>query len=137
MKKYILKLYSGEFFRYVFFGIITMSLNFLIYYSLIYFSVNYIVSNIITHIILKLVVYIVNKLFVFKSITANLLQLIQEFLRFMFSRFLTTLLEFAGLIFLVEFIGLDNFISKVGVTIIITILNYYISKKIIYKNNKQ
>ena len=93
-------------------------------------------SNIITLIIVKIICYILNKIFVFKSKCNNIKELIIEFIKFMFYRLITLIIDYFGLIILVEYINIDKLISKIIIVFIVIILNYMFSKKYVFKEKE-
>ena len=131
IKKYI----NEETILYIIFGIITSLLNILLFSLLNYIGINYLISNIITLIIVKIVAYICNKMFVFKSRCNNFKELVLEFIRFFFSRFITLLIDYFGLIIFIELFGIDKTISKIIITVIVVVINYFFGKKYVFKNS--
>lgn len=96
-------------------------------------------SNIAAWIFAVLFAYIINKWWVFESKTHSFIELSREFIGFIGSRLCTGLLEILGVPLLVilgmnqTFFGIEGFLSKVLVSIIVTILNYVFSKLFIFK----
>lgn len=131
IKKYI----NEETILYIIFGIITSLLNILLFSILNYIGINYLISNIITLIIVKIVAYICNKMFVFKSRCNNFKELFLEFIRFFFSRFITLLIDYFGLIIFIELFGIDKTISKIIITVVVVVINYFFGKKYVFKNS--
>lgn len=99
-------------------------------------------GNIIAWVIAVIFAYIVNKWWVFKSKTHSFIGLFREFISFFGTRLFTGLLEILGVPLLVilgmnqTFFGIEGFLSKILVSILITILNYVFSKLFIF-NKKQ
>ena len=131
IKKYI----NEETILYIIFGIITSLLNILLFSIFNYIGINYLISNIITLIIVKIVAYICNKMFVFKSRCNNFKELFLEFIRFFFSRFITLLIDYFGLIIFIELFGIDKTISKIIITVVVVVINYFFGKKYVFKNS--
>lgn len=127
------KYINRETISYGFFGILTSILNVLLFQGLLILQVNYKAANLITLIVVKLTAYICNKLFVFQSKTESLFELIKEFIRFVIARGATMLIDYFGLIVMVEVWNCDKFISKCILTIIVIVLNYFIGKKHVFR----
>lgn len=121
---------------YAFFGILTSLLNIFLFKFLSNLGVPYRTSNLITLIIVKLVSYIVNKIFVFKSEIKGFIPVLKEFFLFMISRAFTMLIDYFGLIFLVEAIHLEPDLSKIILTVLVIIINYFLGDKVFsFTNN--
>lgn len=127
--KYIL---TKEALLYIIFGIGTTAVNILVFQSLVYFGYKYTISNLIAIIIAKLFAYITNKTIVFKTKTDSFIEFIKEFIRFFIARGFTGIIDFLGLIFLVDILGFKAIISKYFIQIIIIILNYILSKSKVF-----
>ncbi len=134
IKKIIKKIFTKEIMMYAIFGGITTLLNIALYWILLNCNIDYRIVNIIVLITVKTVAYILNKNFVFKSKTNNLIELFKEMLRFIFSRGFTMLIDYFGLIFMVEILMFNSFYSKIFLSIVVIILNYILGKKAVFKN---
>ena len=100
-------------------------------------------SNIAAWIIAVVFAYVVNKCWVFKSKTHSFIGLFREFISFFGTRLFTGLLEILGVPLLVilgmnqTFFGIEGFLSKILVSILVTILNYVFSKLFIFNKSSQ
>ena len=65
------------------------------------------------------------------------LPFLKEMVSFAVARGLTFLLDFAGVMFLVELVGAGKFISKCIMAVIVIIVNYILSKKYVFRRNKK
>ena len=126
------KILTAEIVSYGCFGVLTTILNLVLYQALVMSGMEYIIANLITLIVVKLTAYIVNKVFVFKSKSKSWIALCKEFLLFVLTRGLTGLIDFFGLIFAVEILGLDKIISKYILQIVLIVLNYILGKVIVF-----
>lgn len=135
VKKYLNKIFNKETILYGIFGVLTTVLNIGLYEVLIKFSMNYKSANFITLIVTKFVAYIVNKLFVFESKTENFTELCKEFGRYVVTRGATMLIDYFGLILLVDFLGYNKSICKYITTIMVVIINYFLGKKHVFVSN--
>ncbi len=136
-KKILKELTKKEVRLYAIFGVLTSVLNVALFWVLCQIGLVYFVANLITLIIVKLTAYICNKNFVFKSKCNNLSELSKEFGRFVIWRGLTMLLDYFGLIFLVEALGCDKTTSKIFVTILVIAINYITGKNRVFKNRQE
>ena len=69
---------------YIIFGILTSILNICLFIILNSIGINYLISNAITLIIVKIIAYVCDKIFVFKSKCKSKKELTLEFLKFFF-----------------------------------------------------
>ena len=135
MKKIKEKILNKEIFLYIIFGLITSIINIGTFYILTNIGVIYIISNLIALILAKTVAYLTNKFIVFKKKCKNKKELLIEIISFIFVRGITMLIDFIGLIILIEIFNIEKIISKIIVTIIVIIINYIASKKYIFKKD--
>lgn len=132
--KILKKLINKETKLYTIFGILTSIENVLMFDILLRLGMAYRIANIITLITVKLTAYLCNKNFVFKSHCKNFLELLMEFGRFVFWRGATMLLDYFGLIFLVEIVNMPKLIGKIIMTVFVIAVNYVTGKKHVFKN---
>lgn len=132
--KIIKKLINKETGLYTVFGVLTSIQNIVMFDVLLRFGMAYRLANIITLITVKLTAYLCNKNFVFKSHCANMWELVKEFSRFVFWRGATMLLDYFGLIFLVEVVDMPKLVGKVIMTVFVIAVNYVTGKRHVFKN---
>lgn len=118
-----------ELFLYVVFGTLTTLVNLVVYFVLEHLGVNYIISNIIAWFLSVLFAYITNRIWVFESKSPNILK---EMVLFFGGRIFSGALDTALLYVFIDLLLINNTISKIAVEIIITILNYVLSKLIVF-----
>lgn len=94
------------------------------------------ISNIISWIISVLAMYVMNKIFVFKTKCKNMKELTRELVSFIVARLVTLGVETAILYIGADLLHVNDIIVKVIAQIIIIILNYVFSKLIIFKKEK-
>ncbi|MDD4187964.1 MAG: GtrA family protein [Bacilli bacterium] len=94
---------------------------------------NYIISNILSWILAVVFAYFTNRWFVFKSTNKNKLN---EFIKFSGSRVTTLVVETGLLMVLIDLIMFDEVWSKVIGQIIVVVLNYIISKLLVFKEKE-
>ena len=146
---------------YVFFGVCTTVVNLLAFkiFNIILGEGLYLVSNIIAWIIAVVFAYITNKLWVFqsKSFASDVLK--REIPAFFGARIFSFFLEEGGLWLFVECLGFDRYslgftwikdaqtsgqlaiggkmLSKLIIAVVVIILNYFFSKVLIFRKNKE
>lgn len=129
----IKKFINRETILYAVIGVLTSLLNVFMFKGLLLLGMDYKIDNIITLIVVKLTAYILNKNIVFKSHCSSFGKLMLEVLRFVFARGATALIDYFGLLLLVEVLGGDKFICKIFVTVLVIVINYIIGKKHVFK----
>ena len=122
---------NAVFFRYLFWGVLTVLFSF-ISYVLFSKMMDYRLANVFSIVTTKIFAYLTNKFFVFYSHTKGLSDTIKELSRFVLSRLLSGLVDFFGLIFLVQVLHIHDYWSKSIMIVFVTILNYILSKKAVF-----
>ena len=134
IKKILKKLFSREVIFYILFGILTTIINitsFKILNSVFHVEEN--LSNIIAIILAVLTAYFTNRKIVFNSKAVTFKEKLFEFLRFISARIFTMIIEASGFYLLFNIIGINKDISKIGITILVIILNFFFSKFFAFK----
>lgn len=134
MKKIINKLLTKEVILYIVFGVFTTVVNlgsFYIMNSLLHWEEN--ISNFIAILLAVLFAYITNKDLVFHSNAKNMNEKVTQFIKFIIGRVFTMLIEFIGGLLLFK-LPIPNIITKTILTIVVIILNFFISKFFAFKN---
>ena len=121
-----------ELFLYLIFGILTTSINIIVFHiSYKICAVSMIISNIFAWISAVLFAYITNKKFVFES---NTNQPLMEMFSFYIARIITLIIETIFLYIFINILKIDSFFSKIISNIIVIVLNYIFSKLWIFKS---
>lgn len=134
--KIIEKILTKEVILYIAFGILTTIVNlgsFYVMNSILQWNEN--ISNFIAILLAVIFAYITNKDLVFHSEADSFKERIIEFGKFMLVRAFTMVVEFVGGLILFE-LPIPNIITKMGLTIIVIILNFFISKFFAFKSKK-
>lgn len=118
-------------------GVATTVINIGLYQLLLYVNLDYKIANLIAVIVTKLLSYISNKIFVFQSKTNSIIELIKEFGRFMITRGFTTVIDYFGLIMLVELANVNQVYAKYIILFFIIIFNFVMGDKFIFKHKKE
>lgn len=120
--------------RYLFWGVITVIVNYA-GYMLLKIFMPYQAANLISIIFTKVFAYCTNKKFVFQTVT-DLKEQLKEILRYIAVRVTTGLVDFFGLILLTEVLLVDDRIGKVFMIMITTALNYLLGKIFVFTGEK-
>ena len=128
------KFLTVEVVLYIFFGVLTTVVNigsFAIITSCFKLEEN--ISNAIAIILAVLFAYFTNKDLVFNSKAESFNEKILEFFKFMLCRAFTMFVELIGFYLLFNILGIQKLISKTLITVIVIILNFFISKFFAFK----
>ncbi len=118
-----------ELFCYLINGGATTLINYMVYLSLLHSKVNYLVANTAAWIVAVLFAYATNRIFVFHSQN----QIGKEMLSFISLRFLTLLSENLMLFLFIGCLSFYPGISKVLVSVVTVIGNYFFCKCRIFR----
>ncbi len=122
---------------YVFFGVLTTAVNFLLYTLLFnLLGLNNFLSNVISVSASILFAFVTNKLFVFQSHTKTLGALISELAKFLSGRLITAVFEVGFMVLTVDLLHLNGTVMKAVCTVVVLILNYIFSKLWAFKKPK-
>ena len=135
IKELLKKILTKEVILYIVFGVFTTVVNLFSFYvmnSILKCNEN--IANFIAILLAVIFAYITNKDLVFHANAKNLKERIQQFCKFMLGRAFTMVLEFVGGLLLFN-LPIPNIIIKAGLTVIVIILNFFISKFFAFKNN--
>lgn len=130
------KILTKEVIFYIIFGILTTIVNlgsFFVMNDILNWNEN--ISNFIAIILAVLFAYITNKDLVFHSEAKTSKEKITQFLKFILGRAFTMIVEFVGGLILFT-LSIPNIITKAGLTVIVIILNFFISKFFAFKSKK-
>lgn len=142
--KYIKKFLNKEIGLYLFYGICTTIINYFTFgfFYKYFFHELPLVANSIAFVAATLFAYVTNKLFVFKSYEWNLKVLVPEVFSFVSARVLSFIFEQVGLYLSIQYLFVEGFtilgmdrvmIFKVILSLIVVVINYFISKLVIFK----
>ena len=135
IEKLVKKFLTKEIILYGIFGVLTTTVNLVVFWmleSIINWNEN--ISNIIAIVTSILFAYFTNRVWVFNSKAANNREKFNEFVRFIYGRCVTMVIEFVGCFWLFK-TPIPTMISKLAITVIVIILNFFISKFFAFKNS--
>lgn len=137
LKELIKKFCTREVILYIVFGVLTTCVNivsFIILSSV--FSIEENLASNIGIVIAVLFAYFTNRKLVFNSTASTFTQKLKEFGKFILGRAFTMIVESVGFWFLFSIINItyfDGLVSKLIISVIVIILNFFISKFFAFK----
>ena len=117
---------------YLICGIITTIFSIIVFWLCYAIGLHTAASNTISTVLAVLLAYVLNKIFVFRSLSWQIKTLVKEIGSFAAGRLVTYVSETLLLVLLVEVLGLPGFICKVFTTGLVVVANYMISKKWVF-----
>lgn len=134
INKLIKKFCTKEVILYAVFGILTTICNIGTFALLNkVFNVNENIANIFAILLAVLFAYFTNKDLVFHSKAQNSKERFIEFCKFMLGRAFTMVVEYVGCALMFKFLPIPNILSKCIITVVVIILNFFISKFFAFK----
>lgn len=137
LKKLIKNFCTREVILYIVFGVLTTCVNivsFMILSSV--FGIEENLSSNIGIVIAVLFAYFTNRKLVFNSTASTYAQKLKEFGKFILGRAFTMIVESVGFWFLFSILNIvyfDGLVSKLIISVIVIILNFFISKFFAFK----
>lgn len=134
INKLIKKFCTKEVILYAVFGILTTICNIGTFALLNkVFNVNENIANIFAILLAVLFAYFTNKDLVFHSKAQNSKERFIEFCKFILGRAFTMVVEYVGCALMFKFLPIPNILSKCIITVVVIILNFFISKFFAFK----
>ena len=128
------KLYRNQAVRYIFFGGCSTLVNLGMYYILRQIvGMDITAANTAAIFTAILFAYVVNKNFVFEHRTESFRELLKEAGGFIGMRLGTMLVEILGVLLLSIIWGMNDMIAKILIQVVILVLNFLISKYVVFK----
>ncbi len=122
---------------YGIFGVLTTAVNYVSYIIFTRaFGLGVLASNLIAWVLAVAFAFVTNKLFVFESKKFEYKILVKELVSFVISRVFSLALDMAILYVMHELMHINDLIVKIISNVVIIIVNYVISKFIIFKDKK-
>jgi putative flippase GtrA len=119
--------------KYLVSGVLTTVTNILLFNFFLFLRLDYRIANLIALVSVKLFAFVMNKFFVFRSKVTNLKALFKDFAGFFSGRIFTGLIDYFGLILLVEVFFLPQKGSKYALQVVVIVLNYIFAKLVFQK----
>lgn len=123
---------------YLFFGVMTTVVNYIVYYPLFNFAnLSAALSNGLAWIAAVVFAFLANKPFVFKSLDWSAKVVVPEFIKFAGCRIASGLLETVFLYVTVDISLWNGNIMKLIISILVVILNYVTSKLFVFYKSSE
>lgn len=128
-----MKRMKKEFISYLFFGVCTTAVNYIVFFASKQF-IDYRIANAAAWLLSVIFAYVTNKIWVFESHTHGIIGIMREFGTFAGSRILSGLFDMGFLILAVEWMGMNEWLAKLIDGVVVVVLNYIFSKLLVFRN---
>ena len=119
---------------YIVFGVFTVLINmasFFLFYDIL--GYNELVANVYSWIFAVAFAFFTNKVYVFESLSRSINEAVLQFIMFISSRLATLFIEEVVLFIFITMLNYSVIIIKVFAQLLVIVLNYILSKKIVFK----
>ena len=119
---------------YVIVGVLTTIVSLLSYYLFAYtLEIQYLISNFLSWVCAVVFAYITNKVWVFQNYDFALSNIVKEIVAFIGARIATLGVDMLIMFVMVDMLSLQDLVAKITVQVIVTILNYILSKFLVFR----
>lgn len=122
-----------EIFMYLFFGGLGVSINIILFAVIDKWGVNELINNAICWIVCVMFQFFTNRTWVFDVSVSSRLEYIKQMGSFVTGRLLTLILEEILLAVFITWLGFNIMYVKLSAQVVVIVLNYIISKLIVFK----
>ena len=141
MVEFIKKMYTKykELINYAVFGVLTTIVNYIAFWffsSVVVLSSSTVPANIVAWVVSCTFAFITNRLWVFNSQETSKKGIIREVVSFYVSRLATLGVETLIMFVFADVLGLNKYIVKLVANVIVIILNYILSKLVVFRKKK-
>lgn len=137
IKKIWDKVMNREVISYLIFGVLTTLVNWVVYAAMVKVQIDYRIATAAAWAVSVLFAFIVNKIFVFQSYNMRPAFVMKEITSFVACRAVSGVMEMVFMIVMVSWIHMDEYISKIAVSVIVVIVNYVFSKLFIFRKSEE
>lgn len=137
IKKIWDKVMNREVISYLVFGVLTTLVNWAVYGVMVRSGIDYRISTAAAWVVSVLFAFIVNKIFVFQSYDLHLGFVMKEVVSFTACRAASGVMEMVLMVMMVSWLNMDEYVSKVLVSIVVVIVNYVFSKLFIFRKSEE
>lgn len=137
IKKIWDKVMNREVISYLIFGVLTTLVNWVVYAAMVKVHIDYRIATAAAWAVSVLFAFIVNKIFVFQSYNLRPAYIMKEITSFVACRAVSGVMEMVFMIVMVSWIHMDEYISKIAVSVIVVIVNYVFSKLFIFRKSEE
>ena len=132
MKKY------RELITYVFWGGMTTVVNYIVYFACTkLLGIEYLISNVIAWVVAVIFAFWVNKIYGLQSYGRDKKTMLHEFGTFVPARVLSGVLETGMMALFVSVMHFNDSVIKIIASVLVVIINYVLSKLVIFKKQKE
>lgn len=124
-----------ELMAYGVFGILTTVVNLMVYQLGLMCQLPYGLANTVAFVLSVLFAFFTNKHYVFKSHQMTWQVVCHEMIRFFAARMGTFAIETSGLWVMITGLGMGQSVPKYAMTVVVIVLNYFLSKKMVFKSH--
>lgn len=127
-----------ELLAYGIIGVSTTLLNFLLYYVMTrVLNIDYMVANVMAYLIALIYAFFTNKYIVFVSKSVSKAVIFHETISFFGMRLIAGILDSFLMYIGVDVLTINDSLTKIVVTLLIIIINYFVSKYMVFTKNKE
>ncbi|WP_143320946.1 GtrA family protein [Clostridium sp. HBUAS56010] len=137
LKKIWDKFTSREVISYLVFGVMTTVVNWIVYAIMVRAGVDYRVATAAAWVVSVVFAYVVNKIFVFQSYDLHPAFIFKEMVSFTACRAASGVMEMVLMVIMVSWLNMDEYVSKVLVSIVVVVVNYVFSKLFIFRKSEE
>lgn len=125
-----------EMLLYLFFGGLSFIVSISTYAGFnVGMGINELVANVLSWIITVLFAFLTNRVWVFQSPTNGVSEFMKQMFAFYSGRVITLIIEEVILLVFITWLGFNSMVIKVIAQVIVILLNYVISKLVIFKKD--
>ena len=119
---------------FIVFGVLTTGINYVSYYLLTRWAgLALVPANIAAWILAVLLAYATNLKWVFNSSAKVFLRILREFVEFITARVAMGLLDTVSMLALAYGLSMDDMLAKILVNVLVIIVNYLLSKWVVFR----
>ena len=137
IKKIWDRVMNREVISYLICGVLTTLVNWIVYAVLVKLSVDYLIATAVAWAISVLFAFGVNKIFVFQSYNRSFGFVMRELSSFVACRAVSGVMEMVFMFVMVSWLHLDEYISKIFVSVFVMVVNYVFSKLFIFRKSEE
>ena len=124
-----------EVISYLFFGVLTTVVNFVVYFACTDgLHINYLAATAVSWVAAVLFAYVTNRKWVFESKVSGFMPILREMAVFVGCRVFSGVMDMGIMFISVDMIGISDRIAKFVTQVAVVVLNYILSKIIIFRN---
>ena len=124
-----------EILLYLFFGGLSFIVSISTYAAFnVGMRINELVANVLSWVITVLFAFLTNRVWVFQSPTNGTSEFMKQMLVFYAGRVITLVIEEVILLVFITWLGFDSMVVKIVAQVIVILLNYVISKVVVFNN---